>query len=251
MGLRTLFIGAIGGALFLSAAAAQAPSPAPSDAVQRSQPAAGLSDVMVTAQLRHIKLWFAGRLSNWKLAAYELDRIKSALDEAAALYSGIRDVDSTSQALQSVRNAVDAKDAAGFVKAYTDLTNACNACHRANNRDFITVQVPANSPFTDQLFVDQVAEGRALARQVCSACHVVSDDSGQSTAGRPPTPSFPELVRRPSFSADGIRQFLASNHRRLGPEQAMPNPRLVEYQIEEIVAYLETLKAKEPVKQNQ
>ena len=90
-----------------------------------------------------------------------------------------------------------------------------------------------------------IARARALARQICGTCHVVSDDSRQSIAGRPPTPSFADLVRRPSFSADGIRQFLSSDHRRLGPEQAMPNPRLTEYQNEEIVAYLETLRAKQ------
>jgi cytochrome c1 len=244
MSLRASLIGTICSVLWLSAAAAQAPSPTPSEPL-RSKPAAGLPDLMVTAQLRHMKLWFAGRLSNWKLAAYEFDRIKSALDDAAALYSGIRGSDGTSQALLSVRNAIDAKDVAGFVKAYTDLTNACNACHRANDREFITIQAPSNSPFSDQLFADQVAEGRALARQICGGCHVVAEDSRQSISGKPPTPSFAELVRRPSFSADGIRQFLASDHRRIGPAQAMPNPRLAEYQIEEIVAYLETLKARQ------
>jgi mono/diheme cytochrome c family protein len=230
--------------LWLAAAAAQAESPVTSEPL-RSKPAAALPDLMVTAQLRHMKLWFAGRLSNWKLAAYEFDRMKSALDDAAALYSGIRGSDGTSQALQSVQKAIDARDATAFVKAYTDLTNACNACHRANDREFITIQAPSNSPFSDQLFADQVSEGRALARQICGNCHVVSEDSRQSIAGRPPTPSFLELVRRPSFSADDIRQFLSSDHRRIGSDQAMPNPRLAEYQIEEIVAYLETLRAKQ------
>jgi mono/diheme cytochrome c family protein len=244
MSVRASLIGAICGTLWLAAAVAQAPSPTPSEP-QRSKPAAGLPDLMVTAQLRHMKLWFAGRLSNWKLAAYEFDRIRSALDDAAALYSGIRGSDEASRALLSVQKAIEAKDATGFVKAYTELTNACNACHRANDREFVTIQAPSNSPFSDQLFADQVTEGRALARQICGTCHVVSDDSRQSIAGRPPTPSFADLVRRPSFSADGARQFLLSDHRRIGPEQAMPNPRLAEYQVEEIVAYLETLKAKQ------
>ena len=34
-----------------------------------------------------------------------------------------------------------------------------------------------------------------------------------------------------------------AEHRHVGPEQAMPNPRLNDYQIEAIVAYFETLKA--------
>jgi mono/diheme cytochrome c family protein len=105
----------------------------------------------------------------------------------------------------------------------------------------ITIQVPVSPPVLNQLFVDQVTEGRALAHASCGACHLVSDAAKESTALRPSTPSFPEITNRPSFSADEIRQFLKSSHRRLGADQAMPNPRLAEYQIEAIVAYFETL----------
>ena len=105
------------------------------------------------------------------------------------------------------------------------------------------VQVPVNSPFSDQVFVDQVAEGRALAHAVCAECHIVSPDSKELPAFRVATPSFPDIVRRPSFSDEGLRQYLSSGHRNLGPNQHMPNPRLNEYQIEEIVAYFEMLKA--------
>jgi hypothetical protein len=38
---------------------------------------------------------------------------------------------------------------------------------------------------------------------------------------------------------------LASNHRRIGHEQAMLNPHLSEDQIEQIVAYFEVLKARQ------
>jgi hypothetical protein len=51
------------------------------------------------------------------------------------------------------------------------------------------------------------------------------------------------MARRPSFSADAVRKLLLSNHRRLGSDRAMPNPRLSEYQIEAVVAYMETLRA--------
>jgi hypothetical protein len=60
-----------------------------------------------------------------------------------------------------------------------------------------------------------------------------------------PAPSFAELVRRPSFTDASLRQLLASNHRRVGPDQAMPNPRLSDSQIEEIVAYFDDLKAEQ------
>jgi hypothetical protein len=52
-----------------------------------------LGDIMGAAQWRHIKLWFAGKLLNWDLAAYELSQIKGSLVDAATLYPGIHDSD--------------------------------------------------------------------------------------------------------------------------------------------------------------
>ena len=48
-----------------------------------------LGDIMGKIQLRHIKLWFAGKLANWELATYELDEIRASLEKAADLYRGI------------------------------------------------------------------------------------------------------------------------------------------------------------------
>jgi hypothetical protein len=60
---------------------------------------------------------------------------------------------------------------------------------------------------------------------------------------RIPAPSFAEIATRPGFSPDSIRELLTSGHRYLGPNQAMPNPRLASYQVEEIIAVFETLRA--------
>src|SRR6476646_5718099 len=48
-----------------------------------------LGEIMLGKQWRHIKLWFAGKEHNWKLAAYELAQISASLSDAASLYSGI------------------------------------------------------------------------------------------------------------------------------------------------------------------
>jgi mono/diheme cytochrome c family protein len=235
---RILCIATLFSALLLSNGAAEGPA----DGSQERQLSEAANN-MVAAQLAHIKLWFAGKLGNWKLATYELERIQSELDRSAGLYPDKALMVSADEPLQAVQKAIGARDAASFAKAYADLTNACNACHRAVNRSFIAVQVPVNSPFSDQVFVDQVAEGRALAHAVCAECHMVSPDSKELPAYRIPTPSFPDIARRSSFSDAGLRQYLSSGHRKLGPNQAMPNPRLNEYQIEEIVAYFEALKS--------
>lgn len=114
-----------------------------------------LGDIMAAAQTRHQKLWFAGKAQNWDLAAFELRQLKQSLVEAAVLYSGIpiSNVTTLEAPLQSVSDAIGAKDGKKFAKAVGDLTEGCNACHRSMNRSFIVMKVPAEpQPFGNQLF---------------------------------------------------------------------------------------------------
>jgi mono/diheme cytochrome c family protein len=222
----------------------------PAHAQQPTDPAArpdhvGLSELMTATQIRHIKLWFAGKLGNWKLAAYELDQIASDLDQAATRVPAGAAFEQVVRQIAALRSSMEARDVPGFSKAYGELTSACNSCHRAAGRGFISVQVPAVSPFADQDFADQVAEGRTLAYNVCGVCHVVPDKPNVPLALGFSAPSFIDLARRPSFTEKTLRQLLASDHRRVGPAQAMPNPRLNDTQIDDIVAYFEALKAEQ------
>jgi cytochrome c553 len=223
--------------------------PEPAQAQQPVETAAGsdasLSAQMSVAQSRHVKLWFAGKFGNWKLAAYELAQLALSLDDAARRMPAGAAADDTARQVTSLRNAIDGKDPAAFTKAYSELTNACNACHRAAGRGFISMQVPVASPFTDQDFVDQVSEGRKLAYTICGVCHVVPDRPNAPLGMSFQAPSFVELARRPSFTEATLRQLLGSEHRRVGPAQAMPNPRLNDNQIDDIVAYFEALKAEQ------
>ena len=234
MRLRTLPLVAI--LVSLSASSVGAPADVP----------AALSDLMNRLQLQHAKLWFAGKLSNWGLANYEIQQIEANLEATGKLLADPSRADHAKQQLQAVRQALQSKDLPAFMSSYAAMTNECNSCHRSSGYAAITIQIPLTLPVPNQSFVDQVAEGRALAHSFCATCHVVPDATKVTPALRPPAPAFQEIINRPSFTADGLRQFLASNHRRLGPDQAMPNPRLSEYQIEAVVAYLETLRADQP-----
>lgn len=113
-----------------------------------------LGDIMGLTQLRHIKLWFAGKLENWELAGYELAQMEASLKDAADLYRGIpvEDVTLVIEPMKAISNAIEAKDSTLFAKAYDDLTNACNACHRAIDRGYIIIHTPNSSPFSDQSF---------------------------------------------------------------------------------------------------
>jgi mono/diheme cytochrome c family protein len=89
---------------------------------------------------------------------------------------------------------------------------------------------------------DLVAAGRDFASRVCGACHVVTPQSDELPVLTPPAPSLAELAQRPSLTEAALRQFLGSGHRGMGSHEAMPDPRLADYQIDEIVAFMMSLK---------
>ncbi|CUT09804.1 blr6985 hypothetical protein [Bradyrhizobium sp.] len=114
-----------------------------------------LGDIMGAAQTRHHKLWMAGKAQNWELAAYELRQLKANLVEAAVFYSGIPvgNVTTLEPSLQSMSDAIDAKDSRKFAKGLGELTEGCNACHRSLKRSFVVMKVPLDQkPFANQQF---------------------------------------------------------------------------------------------------
>ena len=90
---------------------------------------------------------------------------------------------------------------------------------------------------------EQIEAGRKFAHRVCGACHVVTQQRDELPVLAPPGPSFAVLAQRPLLTEASLREFLAANHRDMGPHEAMPNPRLAGYQIDEIVAFMMSLKA--------
>ena len=75
-----------------------------------------LGDIMAAIQWRHIKLWFAGKRENWELATYELEHIRTSLEEAATFCHGIPAdyVGATVEPIKAINAAIEAKDGARF-----------------------------------------------------------------------------------------------------------------------------------------
>jgi len=86
---------------------------------------------------------------------------------------------------------------------------------------------------------DPAAGGR-LATNVCSACHAVTSDQMTPFLNQP-APSFTAIANRPTLDPASLRSFLTGNHATLGAG-GMPNPRLTDRQIDNIVSYLQSLR---------
>jgi hypothetical protein len=119
----------------------------------------GLGEFMTATQLRHAKLWFAGKNRNWDLAAYEVDEIKEGLQDAAKFHATVDGIPVAEMIktildprLERIEKAIDAKNNAQFASAFDALTDGCNSCHTKAGKPFIRIQRPSEPPLSNQNF---------------------------------------------------------------------------------------------------
>jgi hypothetical protein len=119
----------------------------------------GLGEFMMATQLRHAKLWFAGKSNNWALAAYEVDEIKEGLEDAAKYHANndgvpVAELIKTiiDPRLEHLEKAIEGKSSTQFAAAFDELTNGCNSCHAKAGKGFIRIQRPTAPPVSNQNF---------------------------------------------------------------------------------------------------
>jgi hypothetical protein len=134
----------------------QQPSPAAPD---RPPFVPGLGEFMLATQGRHAKLWLAGNAQNWDLADYQIDELKEGLEDAAKYVPWLKGlpvgkmIESTMEVpIAELEKVIKAKDRNRFAAAFDKVTEACNSCHQAASRPFITVQRPTSSTYSNQSF---------------------------------------------------------------------------------------------------
>jgi hypothetical protein len=126
------------------------------------QPAAEppeIGEIMIFQQLRHAKLWFAGKAGNWPLADYQVKELREGFETVSKYYPTFNDIPLATM-IDAIRDtnfaeldkAVAAHDSAKFARAFDKLTQACNACHQASELGFISIQRPTAPPFSNQSF---------------------------------------------------------------------------------------------------
>jgi hypothetical protein len=122
----------------------------------------GLGEFMTAIQLRHAKLWFAGKNNNWELAAYEIDEIKEALEDAGRVHTTFDSVPVAEMIktimdprIARLEKAIEGKNGTQFVAAFDELTNGCNSCHAGAGKPFIRIQRPSAPPLSNQNFAPE------------------------------------------------------------------------------------------------
>jgi hypothetical protein len=121
-----------------------------------------LNTLMMVTQLGHFKLWYAGVVQNWPLADYELAQIRANIVDARKLHpdNSKSDMSSMTPPADDLEDAIKAKDSVKFVKAFSKLTAACNACHEATGFGFIKIREPRLSPIETSPFSDESFSGK-------------------------------------------------------------------------------------------
>ena len=112
----------------------------------------GLGEIMTLQQLRHIKLWFAGRAGNWALADYEMGELNEGFEDVDKLLGGGTVDKMVGDPIKALQKAIEDKNRAAFTTAFDKLSAGCNNCHRTLDHAFIVIQRPALLPYSDQAF---------------------------------------------------------------------------------------------------
>ncbi len=116
----------------------------------------GLGEIMSLQQMRHSKLWFAGRAGNWPLANYEIDELNEGFGDVSKLLGGDNVEKAVGAQISALTRVVEAKDRAAFPAAFDKFTAGCNGCHRTLDHGFIVIQRPTTlHPYSNQSFIAQ------------------------------------------------------------------------------------------------
>ena len=98
----------------------------------------------------------------------------------------------------------------------------------------IVTQVAITSIAYGQSGPGDISQGQALARNVCAECHRV--EKGQASRKLSPALAFQEIADKPARTRLSLRVFLKTPHRN------MPNLVLTETDIDNVIAYIHSLK---------
>lgn len=118
-----------------------------------------VAEYMGKLQTYVTKLYYAGKNKNNPLVAFylhETEEVMEKLVDANVVDEGVN-VSKLMQTygetqIESIQKQVKKEGLVNFDNHYTNLLNACNACHIQSGHEFIKIIQPQNNPFVNQDF---------------------------------------------------------------------------------------------------
>lgn len=104
----------------------------------------GFDMAMVETGYRYQELYWAGQDQNWEYAAYQLEKIGTAI-KTALVRRPKRARSATpflEEVLPEVQKAIDSRDTLAFGVSFQFLTTRCNDCHDKEKVPFFKVKTP-------------------------------------------------------------------------------------------------------------
>jgi hypothetical protein len=118
-----------------------------------------VAEYMGKLQIYTTKLYFAGINKNITLAEFylhETEEVMEKLADANVVDEGIKVSELMKihgeSTIESMQKKVKKEGLVNFNAHYTNLINACNACHIQSEHEFIKIIQPQNNPFVNQDF---------------------------------------------------------------------------------------------------
>lgn len=104
----------------------------------------GFDNAMVETGYRYQELYWAGQDQNWEYADYQLEKIKTAIENG--LQRRPKRAKSAAHFLTNVlpemKKSLESKDTAVFNTGFKAMTINCNSCHAMEKVPFFNVQIP-------------------------------------------------------------------------------------------------------------
>jgi hypothetical protein len=115
----------------------------------------GLGEFMLSIQMHHAKIWFAGKNGNWDLANFEIDEIRETIGSINKYCTDRPEISSLpmiDQPLDSLKLAITKKNSESFKNSFILFTNTCNNCHKVTKHGFNVIKIPDIPPVSNQVF---------------------------------------------------------------------------------------------------
>lgn len=117
-----------------------------------------LSELMFRLHRHHAAMWSPGIGNDWKLADYELAKVRESLADIATFYGGDKygkgtislELDKLKPAIESLKKAMETGNKDLFVENYLQLTQQCNSCHKASSLDFYKIIMPTTPAYSGE-----------------------------------------------------------------------------------------------------